>query len=661
MGKYSVLAKEIVKQIGGAENVTSLTHCITRLRFKLKDESKANDDVLKGMDGVVTVMKSGGQYQVVIGNAVAEVYSEVMSILGLGNDALTDEEDTKNKSLLDGFIDVISGIFQPILGVLTAVGMLKGFNILAQVMGLYAEGDGVYVIINAISDSMMMFLPVMLGYTAAKKFKLKPFIGLVIGATLCYPAIQLSNLSQVAEPLYTIFKGTIFESPVYLEFLGIPVIAMDYLSTVVPVILIVYFAAKFNKFISKYIPELVRFFCAPMITLLVSLVLGLIVIGPVATFASDLIGEGIMIVRDFSPLVSGAIVGFFWQILVIFGLHWGILPIYINNMMTQGFDNVMMPFYATVFAQTAVVVAIMVKTKDKKLKSMCIPASIAGIFGITETAIYGITLPRKKPFMISCVVSGIVGGFYGFFNLRKFTVGGMGIFELPAMIDPSTGSMSNLMIAIIGAVLAFVLAFVITMFMFKDDESTLKSVKAEDAKDTDKNEVLESNKMTKKSKVFSPMTGKVVPLCDVKDDAFAQGILGKGIAIEPVVGEVHAPFDGEVSALFPTLHAIGLTSESGVEMLIHVGLDTVNLNGEHFKAHVSQGQKVKKGDLLIEFDKDEIAKKGYLLTTPVLVTNSDSLLDLVEVNKSDEISVNDDLFITIFENTKEQEGVNYAI
>lgn len=655
MGKYSVLAKEIVKNIGGKENVVSLTHCITRLRFKLKNESIANDEILKGMDGVVTVMKSGGQYQVVIGNAVADVYAEVSKIIDLNEEGTIAQKTEKSKNILDGFIDVISGIFQPILGVLTAVGMLKGLNILMGTLGIYSESDGIYLILNAIGDSMFMFLPIMLGYAAAKKFKVKPFVGLVIGAALCYPTIQLSALAEAGQPLYTLFTGTIFESPIYLEILGIPVIAMDYLSTVVPVILIVYFASKCDLVFNKIVPEVLRFFFVPMLTLFISLIIGFVVIGPIATFGSNLIAEGIMQVRDFSPIIAGAIIGFSWQFLVIFGLHWGLLPIYINNIVTMGYDNVMMPFFATTFATTAVVIAIMIKTKDKKLKSLCLPSAISGFFGITEPAIYGITLPRKKTFFISCIASGFAGAFYGLFNLREFTIGGMGIFEFPAMIDPNSNDMSNIIVAVIGLIIACTIGFVATMIVYKDDEDTVsekektsnKEIKVNHENNKNLKEKIVGDKLLTSENIYTPIKGQVIPLINVKDDAFAQGILGKGVAIEPSEGKVFAPVKGTVTTLFPTLHAIGITTENGVEILIHVGLDTVRLNGEHFKAFVNQGDLIEKGQLLVEFDKEAIEEKGYILTTPVIVTNTDDVLEVIEKNIKKDVDIDEQIITTI--------------
>ncbi|RKJ45661.1 PTS beta-glucoside transporter subunit IIABC [bacterium 1XD8-76] len=635
MGKYENLAKEIVKKVGGKENVASLTHCVTRLRFVLKDESRAEDEALKNMDGVVTIMKSGGQYQVVIGSHVPEVYADVCPIVGIDTRDQNGQEEEKPKGGLgDRFIDTVSGIFQPILGILSASGMLKGLNSLFSFMGLYAETSGTYLYLSAFSDALFMFLPVLLAFTASKKFKLKPFVGMTIGCALCYPTIQLSALSGAAEPLYTLFAGTVFESPVYQTLFGIPVIAMDYTSTVIPIILIVYFASKVQKLMEKIIPEIVAFFFVPMFTLLISLTAGFIVIGPVATFGSNLILQGILLVRGLSPLFAGALVGGLWQVLVMFGLHWGFIPVYINNIMTVGYDNIMMPFFGATWATTGVVLAMMIKTKDKKLKSLCVPAAISGFFGVTEPAIYGITLPRKKPFVISCIAAAIVGAFYGMIDLKEYMFGGLGIFEFPAMIDPATGDLNNVTMAAIGAAAATILGFVLTFVFCKTDEAK-------------KDQTAEKEISLKKEILVSPLSGKVIPLSEVTDAAFSSGILGKGVAILPEKGEVKAPANGTIQAIFPTKHAIGMVTEQGAELLIHIGMNTVQLDGEGFTSRVSEGMKVKKGEVLVTFDKKMIEEKGYSLETPVLITNADDVADIVETEK-DFVEFGDSLLTVIF-------------
>ncbi|WP_148551554.1 beta-glucoside-specific PTS transporter subunit IIABC [Paraclostridium bifermentans] len=640
MGKYKQLAQDIIKNVGGKENINGLTHCITRLRFKLKDESIANDDVLKNMGDIVTVMKSGGQYQVVIGNHVEAVYKDVVEIIDLDN-LNTSSETKKSGSILDKGIDIISGIFQPVLGIMAACGMLKGLNALFVALGLYSATSGGYMVINAAGDALFTFLPLFLGYTSAKKFGLKPMLGLALGAAMCYPAIQGSGISAGADAMYTLFKGTMFASPVYIDFFGLPIISMDYTGTVVPIIFVVYFASKCEKLFNKFVPDLVKFFFVPMLTLLVTLPVALIVIGPIATFGSTLISEAVLSIRDFSPLLAGAIVGFSWQILVIFGLHWGFIPVYINNVMTLGYDNVMMPFFACTFATSAVVLAIFIKTKDKKLKEMAIPNFISGIFGVTEPAIYGMLLPLKKPFIISCIASGIGGAFYGFFNLRKFITGGMGIFELPAMIEPN-GGMGNLIVALSGMAISMVVAFVLTMILYKDKEE----VKEVENKVKEETKEVKSTKLEKEI-VVSPIKGKVLNLSDIEDAAFSSGVLGQGVAIIPSDGKVVAPVNGVVTTLFPSLHAIGILSDEGVEVLIHIGLNTVQLEGRGFEAYIKQGDRITKGQTILKFDIDVIKEAGYSVVTPIVVTNSSQFLDVVQT-ESKNIELEDNLITVIF-------------
>lgn len=636
MGKYESLAKDIVKNVGGKDNIKSLTHCVTRLRFKLKDESKANDEVLKKMNGVITIMKSGGQYQVVIGNHVPYVYADVCEVAGIsGEVSKVVDEKGDNGSLFDRVIDVISSIFQPVLGVLAACGMLKGLNVMFSMIGLYSNKSGAYLLIDSIGGAMFTFLPVFLAYTASKKFGLKPFVGMVIGCALCTPALQLSTMSAAGKPLFTLFKSTMFQSPVYNTFFGIPMISMDYTSTVLPAILIVYFASKCEKFFNKIVPDVVKFFFVPLLTLLVALPVGYLLIGPVATFASNMIASGILSINSISPILSGAIMGAFWQVLVIFGLHWGLIPIYINNVMTHGYDNFLTTSFATTWATTAIVLAIALKTKDKKLKALSFPAIVSGFFGVTEPAIYGVVLPKKKPFILSCIVSGLVGAYYGFANIKEYIVGGMGIFEFPSMINPKTGSLASLYVAITGAVAAIVIAFVVEFIIYKDDEQN--GVEEEPS----------GKELTKSDTILSPISGTVLPLSAAKDAAFANGTLGKGVVILPQKGEVVSPVDGTVTAMFPTLHAIGITSDSGIELLIHIGLDTVQLNGKGFEAFVKCDDKVKKGQKLITFDKKSIEEAGYSLQTPVIITNSEDLLDIIETTEKD-IKAKDELMKVVF-------------
>ncbi len=641
MGKYESLAKEIIKNVGGKENINSLTHCVTRLRFKLKDESKANDEVLKNMDGVVTVMKSGGQYQVVIGNHVAEVYADVSSVAGIENASSNGSEEGKNTSLFNRAVDTISGIFQPILGVMSACGVLKGINALFIALGLYTNKSGAYILINGMGDALFMFLPLFLGFTSSKKFNLKPTIGLAIGAAMCYPSLQLNTLLGSGEPLYTLFNNTIFSSNVYLNFFGIPIISMNYTSTVIPVIFVVYFASKCEKLFSKFVPDVVKFFLLPMLVIFVSLSVGFIVIGPVTTFASLIVSKIVFTIRDFSPLISGAIVGACWQILVIFGMHWAFLPVHFNNIITLGYDTIITPYFGSTFATVGVVFAILLKTKNKKVKDVAFPSGISAVFGITEPAIYGVILPLKTPFVVNCAVAGIVGGFFGLFDLHKFFMGGLGVFAFPGMINPD-GTHTNLIISVIGALAAVILAFIITWIIYKDKQPKENIDKTE-------NTAVNQNqsKLLDKETIFSPLKGKLLKLKDSKDEAFASESLGKGALILPEEGKVVAPINGTVTTVTPTLHAIGLTSDNGIEILIHIGINTVELNGKYFKSNLKEGDKVSIGDDLLEFDIDSIVKEGYSIESPIIVVNTDKYLDILETESNVNVNYKDSILTVI--------------
>lgn len=610
--KYEQLAKDIIENIGGKENVNSVVHCITRLRFKLKDEGKANTEVLKNMDGVVTVMKSGGQYQVVIGNHVPDVYKAVTTVGGFQAQGAVDEEDGKKQGAFNKFIDIISGIFTPVLGVLAATGMIKGFNAMFVALGWLSNKSGTYQILNAIGDALFYFFPIFLGFTASKKFKGNQFIGMAIGAALVYPT--LSGLTQ-GEPLYTLFEGTMFQSPVHITFLGIPVILMSYASSVIPIILAAFVGAKVEKWLAKVIPDVVKTFLVPFFTLLVVVPLTFIVIGPVATWAGQLLGQVTIWLADLSPIVTGIFLGGLWQVFVIFGLHWGLVPIAINNMSVFGEDPILALVFAASFAQIGAVLGVWLKTKDQKVKSLSIPAFISGIFGVTEPAIYGITLPKKKPFIISCIAAAVGGAILAIFNSKVYMMGGLGIFQFPSMISPKEGITAGFWGAVIAVIVAFVLGFVLTyLFGGVGKEETAA---AAPEKKNEKTSVATG----KKEVIASPFNGEVKPLAEIKDAAFASGALGKGVAIEPSEGKLFSPVSGTVSALFPTNHAIGITTDDGAEILIHIGMDTVQLEGKHFTAHTTQGARVEKGQLLIEFDIAGIKAAGYPVTTPVVVTN----------------------------------------
>lgn len=631
MGKYHDLAEKIIDNVGGKENINSVTHCITRLRFKLKDEGKANEDVLKNMDGVVTIMKSGGQFQVVIGNHVPLVYADVLEVAGITGEAT--EEDAEKGNIFNRLIDLISGCFQPFLGALTACGMLKGFNALFLYLKLYEAGSGTDLFLTAAGDCIFYFMPVAIGLTAARKFKVADFTGIAIGMAMVYPTIQASALGT-GKPIMTLFANTILESPVFIKVFGLPIIANNYTSSVVPVILVIWFASIIQKLAKRIIPEMVQTFLVPMFTILISVFFGFLIIGPIITFLTNILGSGFTALYEFSPILMSVTVGFFWQVLVIFGLHWSLIPLAMINLSTLGFDTILAASFSASFAQTAVVLAMFFKLKDKKLKELAIPAVISGLFGVTEPAIYGLTLPKKKPFVISMIGAAIGGLITGLLGAKSFIMGGLGAFGFVNHIDTASNDISSMVTQFIAVGVAMVFSFVATMLFWKDDEVT------------EETEV--QNEMgVRKEVVTSPVQGNMMPLETAKDQAFAQGALGKGVVIHPTVGEVVAPFDGTVMTMFPTKHAIGLISDNGLELLIHIGLDTVQLDGKYFDAHVEQGAKVKRGDKLVSFDIKAIEEAGFSVETPVIVTNSADYLDIIETDHKEGISSSDELLTVL--------------
>lgn len=619
MGKYEELAKFIVEKVGGKENINSLTHCITRLRFQLADEGKADEQALKNADGIVTVMKSGGQFQVVIGNHVPYVYADVCEAAGIKEEN-EESKETEKKGAFNKLIDIISGCFQPILGPLCAAGIVKGLNaVLLLILGAGFKASGTYLILNAIGDSVFYFLPVILGYSAARKFNVQPLIGMLIGATMCYPAIQKSTLQAAGEAL-----GSLpMIGDYYTKFIGIPFVAGDYTSSVVPVLVVVAFAGKVQKLAKKYIPEVIQNFFVPFTVLIVSVPAGLLVIGPVVSVITGFLSQIFAGLYSFSAVLTAMVVGMLWQVLVIFGLHWAIIPISIMNMTNLGYDTVIAGSFGCSFATTAAIVAMFLKIKNKKRKALAASAAISGICGVTEPAIYGFALPEKIPFICSLIGSGIGGAVLGFFGTKKYSMGGLGIFGIPNYLNPTGTGESGLVGVLLGIGIAAVVAFVLTTILWKD-----KSEEEEGPKEKASADI-------KQETILSPMAGTTIPLEQVKDEAFSQGILGRGIAVRPLDGEVYAPFTGTVETLFPTKHAIGLVSDKGCELLIHIGFDTVKLEGRHFTAHVKQGDHVVKGQKLLSFDKEQMEKEGYVLDTPVIVTNFDQYADIAGQNETD--------------------------
>ena len=613
MSKYENLAKEILENVGGKKNINSLTHCVTRLRFRLKDESKANDEALKNNPGVVTVMKSAGQYQVVIGNHVPLVYADVCELAGISNGTQQDEEAPQG--LFNKLIDIISGCFQPILGPLCAAGIIKGLNaLLVFILGSSFNNSGTYMILNAIGDSIFNFLPIILGYTAAKKFNVNVVVGMIIGATLCYPTIQTDTLSAAGKAIGILpFIGSY-----YTKFIGIPFVSGNYTSTVVPVICIVALAAQIQKIAKKFVPEMLQNFFVPFFVLIISLPIGLLVIGPVVSLLTTVLSNMFAGLYAFSPIVTAFVIGALWQCLVIFGLHWALVPMAMVNIGNLGYDTILPGMLGTTFAATGVLAAMYLKLKDENKKALAIPGVISAFCGVTEPAIYGFLLPEKTPFVFSCIGGAVGGAIMGTVAVKQYVIGGLGIFSVVNYISPK-GNAKGMIISLIAGAVSLVVGFVLTMIFYKNNDQQAEN-----------KEVTKLEEET----ILAPIKGEVKPIEESSDAAFASGALGKGVVILPEEGKVYAPVMGTVTVLFPSLHAIGITSDAGVELLIHIGINTVQLNGEGFTALIKQGDQIKQGQLLVEFDMNKIKEAGYSLETPVLVTNYADLKEVKNTNAS---------------------------
>ncbi|WP_145408273.1 beta-glucoside-specific PTS transporter subunit IIABC [Paenibacillus xylanexedens] len=605
-------AKEILSAVGGNDNINSVIHCVTRLRFNLKDMKSPNKDEIKQIDGVLTVVESGGQFQVVIGNEVPKVYESLLKTMGREPSASTSEQgnEGEKRGLFNRFVDVVSGVFMPVVGVLAAAGILKGLLALFITLKWLTEDMNTYKILFATADALFYFFPIILGFSAGKKFGGNPFISATIGAALVYPTMTAAATAGTG-----------------MSFLSIPVVLINYTQSVIPIIIASYLAANFERWLTKVSPSSIKMFLVPLITLAVITPVVFMAVGPVATLISDLLAKGAMWTYGLSPIIAGLLLAGLWQTIIIFGLHWAFVPILLNNLVTNGFDPINGMLYCTTFAQTGAAFAIAIKTRDKKLKPIAMSATISGVMGVTEPAIYGVTLPAKKAFVMASIAGGIAGAVAGFMGSTAYGFGA-GVFGIPLFINPQ-GIDSGFIGFILSIVIAFVLGFILTyMFGYRVADATVGTTSSS-ATQTATGTLTEHT-------VYSPLTGTIIPLTEVSDEAFSTGAMGQGAAIKPSVGVAYAPFDGVIVTIFKTKHAIGLLSEDGVEILIHIGINTVSLKGKHFTSYVSDGDVVRKGDKLVEFDLAAIQAAGYDTTTSVIVCNTSSYSD-IQINSSSEV------------------------
>ncbi|MCP1181689.1 beta-glucoside-specific PTS transporter subunit IIABC [Paenibacillus sp. 1781tsa1] len=618
------LAKNVLDLVGGEQNISGLTHCATRLRFVLKDDHKADLKALDQLEGVLKAQNSGGQVQVVIGAKVDAVYSEVKNLTSGKIGELTESTDSgpkKRRNPVNVVLETIAGIFTPVLPALVGCGMIKCLATVITAMG-YLEGSGFLTIINMIGDCIFYFMPFFLAVSAANRFKTNPYLAVALAAGLMHPTI-LNAAAQIAE--------TGVNS---IDFLGMPILLMKYSSSVIPIILAVWIMSYVYPIVNRVIPKFLQVLLTPMIVLFIMIPVELIVLGPVGSYIGDWLTNGINSLFSTAGVLAGAILGFFKPIMVMFGMHYAIMPIQVQQVATLGATVLLPTALAANLAQAGAAFGVFVLTKSKTMKSAAASSGFTALFGITEPAIYGVTLKYKRPFFAGCLAGGVVGGFYSLVHTTANAI------SLPGVLAIGTYSSDRYMYVVIGCIAAVVLGFVFTLLAgIKEDTDGNKSKQqatnkvnsnqAAVATDTTPESVPSQTSTSSDMLIVSPMTGEIKPISEVEDQAFAQELMGKGIAIVPTDGKVYAPFDGVVEALYRTKHAIGLKAANGVEILIHIGVDTVSLKGKYFNAHIEQGQTIKAGDLLVEFDPEGITSAGYNTITSIVVTNMQQYGDVL--------------------------------
>ncbi|WP_139538492.1 PTS beta-glucoside transporter subunit IIABC [Klebsiella spallanzanii] len=608
------LAEKIIAGVGGRDNIISLMHCATRLRFKLHDRSKAQAEMLKNTAGIIMVVESGGQFQVVIGNHVADMFNVINGLIGVINKDESVKKDEDKDNIFNKLIYIISGIFTPFIGLMAATGILKGMLALSLVCGWTTEQSGTYLLMFSVSDALFYFFPIILGYTAGQRFGCNPFITMVIGGALTHPLI-LQAFEKAQSP----------DNPV-LHFLGMPITFINYTSSVIPIIFSAWLCSLLEKRLNRWLPSAIKNFFSPLICLVVITPLTFLVIGPVSTWLSEMLALAYQFLYNTAPWLAGAVMGGLWQVFVMFGLHWGLVPLCINNFTVLGYDTMLPLMTPAILAQVGAALAIFISERDAQKKVVVGSASLTGLFGITEPAVYGVNLPRRYPFIVACISGGMGAAIVGFAQTKVYSFGVPSIFTFMQTIPP-TGVDYTVWACIIGSFLAMGLAFLGTLLfgLFGKKNSQLQPEAP----------VVEQNHhpLHKIETIVSPMTGTIVALEQVPDNTFASGLLGKGVAILPDDGVVYSPVSGCVVSLFETLHAIGIKSNDGAEILIHIGIDTVKLNGQYFTSHINVGDKISVGDLLISFDVEAISSAGFNLTTPILINNSDDFIDVFTLGK----------------------------
>lgn len=587
---YAGTAKAVLKLIGGEENVTHFEHCSTRLRFSIADPGKVDKDGLKGTSGVMGVIASGNQCQVVIGNDVIEVFDEIMKLGTFNKGGAAAPAATGKKNIGAMILDLLVGIFQPLVPAIAGAGILKAILTVLTTFNLLSTDSTVYQVFYYVADAALYYLPILVAVTTATKLKCNKLVAVATVGAMIYPNTAAMLGAE---------GGAVF--------LGIHLQNVAYTSQVFPAILTVAFMALIERLFNKISPKAIRVFFVPLMCFAITFPVSLLILGPLGYNIGTLLTTVILALYNSLGWLAVALVAAILPFMISLGMHKALVPYAVASISDPGFDMLYLPAsLAHNISEGGACLAVAIKTKDTDLRSTAISAGISGLFGITEPALYGVTLQHKKVLASVCASSFVGGLFIGLTKIKAFAVVGPGIASMPMYIDPDNGM--NFIYAVIGFVISVVASFVFTLIFYKDE--AVAEAKAPEA-------------IADGKTVVSPLEGKLIDITEVNDEVFSAGILGDGMAVIPTKGELYAPADATIETVFDSKHAISMTCENGAEVLLHVGLDTVKLEGQYFEPQVKAGDKVKAGDLLMKFDLAAIKKAGYDVVTPVVITNSD--------------------------------------
>jgi len=610
MMKYEAMNQAIIKDVGGPGNVKSVVHCATRLRFVLNDESKADDDAVKNIPGILQLVKKAGQYQLVIGNNVEDVYNELADMLDLDNQATTADSGKDNRNLFDKVIGTITGSIAPAIPLLAGAGMGKVLLLILTLTGVLSDKSQTYQMLNLIFDTGYFFMPAFIGFSAAKIFKTNQYLGAFMGLVTVNP--NWTALVAAAKPV---------------SFIGIPVQLVSYSSTLITAILSVWMMSYIEKFVKKITPGMIKVFAEPMLIMLITAPLTFIVLGPIANLISMGIAAVSMFLYEHAGFIAIPLLAAAYPWLVSIGIHKALSPISIQLVATQGFDPIIrVVALCSNMSQAAASLAVGLKTKNKQLRALALSSTVtAYLGGITEPAMFGVNLKLKKPMYGAMIGGAIAGLFAGFMKMKAFIYVTPGLLSLPMWVSKTE---NFVVLAIATIVIASIATFVATWLIGFDDPVSDETTKKEQA---------EADKVvTTKHTINSPVVGETRKLSEVNDETFASGVMGNGIAVIPSEGLVVAPADGIASAVFDTSHAIGIHLDNDADLLIHVGIDTVELHGKYFETLVKKGERFHEGQPLLKFDLEKIKAAGYDPTVMIIVLNTKDFLEVLPVPESNQ-------------------------